>query len=41
MERTTYLADQVASEAQIQEWVDTFHQRGCLFLIYAPNFAKI
>ncbi len=32
MAQTTYLADQVVSEAQIQEWVETFHQRGCLFL---------
>ena len=30
MEQTTYLADQVVSDEQIQEWVETFHQRGCL-----------
>ncbi len=32
MGQTTYLADQVVSDEQIQEWVETFHQRGCLFL---------
>ena len=32
MAQTTYLADQVVSDEQIQEWVETFNQRGCLFL---------
>ena len=27
-----YLAGQVASPEQIQEWVETFHQQGFLFL---------
>ena len=32
MAQTPYLADQVVSDQQIQEWVETFNQQGCLFL---------
>lgn len=32
MAQTTYLAHQTVSDAQIQEWVETFHRQGFLFL---------
>ena len=32
MAETHYLSEQDISQEQIQEWVDTFHRDGCLFL---------
>ncbi len=32
MAQTTYLAHQTVSDAQVQEWVETFHRQGFLFL---------
>ena len=32
MEETSYLSEQTIAPEQIQDWVETFHRDGCLFL---------